>query len=241
MDDAIGQHLERVEGDRTDAPQFLSMLLFKFVAYVTKPANVGSISEGLTRVRDELTPKIKALCPRVGVPSAPAPAVATTTASTVADGASERPVEVVAIGVSTGGPNALGDIIPALPKDLAVPVVIVQHMPPMFTKLLADRLNRFRHILTRDQAAKSILCDRVPLVGGELVPCHGFLPIFGNAHTKEIDLASQELRRGVFLRSGQVQPPSGLIVVLGHRLAYQEQRSSAKTNCRSWLSCYAPV
>jgi two-component system chemotaxis response regulator CheB len=47
----------------------------------------------------------------------------------------------VVIGVSTGGPEALAALLPALPRDLPVPVLIVQHMPPMFTKLLADRLN----------------------------------------------------------------------------------------------------
>jgi two-component system chemotaxis response regulator CheB len=48
----------------------------------------------------------------------------------------------VAIGVSTGGPTALAAVIPALPADLRVPVVIVQHMPPMFTGFLADRLQK---------------------------------------------------------------------------------------------------
>jgi len=52
-----------------------------------------------------------------------------------------RPIEVVTIGVSTGGPNALASLIPQLPRDFPVPIVLVQHMPPMFTKFLADRLN----------------------------------------------------------------------------------------------------
>jgi two-component system chemotaxis response regulator CheB len=46
----------------------------------------------------------------------------------------------VAIGVSTGGPNALAEVLPEFPADFPVPVVIVQHMPPLFTKLLAERL-----------------------------------------------------------------------------------------------------
>ncbi len=49
-------------------------------------------------------------------------------------------VDVVAIGISTGGPGALMEIIPSLPADFPVPILIVQHMPPVFTKLLADRL-----------------------------------------------------------------------------------------------------
>ena len=47
--------------------------------------------------------------------------------------------KVVAIGVSTGGPTALGAILPMLPVDFALPILVVQHMPPLFTRLLADR------------------------------------------------------------------------------------------------------
>ncbi|MCB9056954.1 MAG: chemotaxis response regulator protein-glutamate methylesterase [Calditrichae bacterium] len=49
--------------------------------------------------------------------------------------------EVVAIGISTGGPKALAHVIPQLDSSLKVPVLIVQHMPPLFTKALADSLN----------------------------------------------------------------------------------------------------
>ncbi|MBN1852236.1 MAG: chemotaxis response regulator protein-glutamate methylesterase [Pirellulales bacterium] len=55
---------------------------------------------------------------------------------------SAKPVEIVCIGISTGGPSALTQLVPKLPADLAAPVLIVQHMPPIFTKSLADDLNK---------------------------------------------------------------------------------------------------
>ncbi len=50
--------------------------------------------------------------------------------------------EIVTIGISTGGPNALSQMLPRLPKDLGVPVLIVQHMPPVFTQSLAASLDK---------------------------------------------------------------------------------------------------
>ena len=49
---------------------------------------------------------------------------------------------VIAIGASTGGPNALFELIENLPKPLRVPVVITQHMPPMFTAILAEHIGK---------------------------------------------------------------------------------------------------
>ena len=104
--------------------------------YVTKPANVGSVAEAFARIKSELIPKIKALCGIREIAPADLPPVKAVMRRPAPAGA----IEVVAIGVSTGGPNALSDLLPRLPRDLPVPIVIVQHMPPIFTKLLADRL-----------------------------------------------------------------------------------------------------
>jgi two-component system chemotaxis response regulator CheB len=49
-------------------------------------------------------------------------------------------IDIVVIGVSTGGPQALMDVLPVFTVDFPVPILIVQHMPPVFTRLLAERL-----------------------------------------------------------------------------------------------------
>src|SRR5262245_359492 len=126
--------------------------------YVTKPANVGSVAAAIERIRAEMVPKIKGLCrrqdpaaaapPKVSLvppPAAPIPkAPITARPATLAPAALTlgRAVDVVAIGVSTGGPNALADLIPALDANLGVPILITQHMPAVFTRFLADRLNQ---------------------------------------------------------------------------------------------------
>jgi two-component system chemotaxis response regulator CheB len=61
-------------------------------------------------------------------------------------------IDVVAIGVSTGGPTALQEIIPRLAADFPVPILAVQHMPPMFTASLAERLNAVSAIQVREGA-----------------------------------------------------------------------------------------
>jgi two-component system, chemotaxis family, protein-glutamate methylesterase/glutaminase len=107
--------------------------------YVTKPANVGSVSAGMQCVRDQLVPKIKALCP-LNKPLAAASGIAGALKRPLA-GRTKNRIDVIAIGSSTGGPQALTTVLKALPKNIGVPIVIVQHMPPVFTKHLADRLN----------------------------------------------------------------------------------------------------
>lgn len=108
--------------------------------YVAKPV-AQNASDGIAALRQELLPKILALFPAEGwqcpvefpykstfTPAAPA----------------QRPTSipgVLVIGVSTGGPAALERILPGLPADFPLPILIAQHMPRVFTSLLAERLD----------------------------------------------------------------------------------------------------
>ena len=67
------------------------------------------------------------------------------------------PVEVVAIGVSTGGPNALSRLMPTIPASIPVPIVIVQHMPATFTKTLASRLDATSQLRIQEGQAGEVL------------------------------------------------------------------------------------
>jgi len=128
--------------------------------YVTKPSNVGSAAQALERIRSELIPKIKAICSRApGTSLAPPLPVlpASPVSARPAGPRMEERIDVVAIGVSTGGPNALAELIPSLPANLPVPVVIVQHMPPVFTRLLAERLAAKSQIAVAEGQAGAVL------------------------------------------------------------------------------------
>jgi two-component system, chemotaxis family, protein-glutamate methylesterase/glutaminase len=110
--------------------------------YVTKPSHVGSVAASIDRVRVELIPKIKALVGASRQRVAPGAASRPRTPNVAARPDRLNPVEAIVIGCSTGGPDALAVIAAGLPADLGVPLIIVQHMPPLFTRLFADRLDR---------------------------------------------------------------------------------------------------
>ncbi len=140
--------------------------------YVLKPGRSGDAAENLARVRGELLPRIFALCPAVsgprrleGIRPPARPQAAPRPRATRL--APRGPIEVVAIGTSTGGPSALAELVPALPESLPVPVVIVQHMPPEFTRFLADRLDRRSALHVREAS------NGDPLVAGDVLIAPG--------------------------------------------------------------------
>ncbi len=111
--------------------------------YVAKPAGQSGREAAIRALSQDLIPKIQALTsqPKPVIPYAPRiPLLAPMAPLPKAQPISSEPV-VLAIGVSTGGPAALDLLLPALPASFPLPVLIVQHMPELFTRLFAERLN----------------------------------------------------------------------------------------------------
>jgi two-component system, chemotaxis family, protein-glutamate methylesterase/glutaminase len=131
--------------------------------YVTKPSNVGSVAESRQNISEQLIPKLIALtgARRLVVRTAALPAPLPVPVAERAGVGARRttPFGVLAIGSSTGGPDALAVILRALPADLPVPVVVVQHMPPVFTRMLAQRLDSICP-LTITEAVEGDLFER---------------------------------------------------------------------------------
>jgi two-component system, chemotaxis family, protein-glutamate methylesterase/glutaminase len=126
--------------------------------YFTKPSNTGGLEASLAVIREQLIPEIKALCgksapgqkdssPRKPISGIPRPGPSS----------EPGPARVLAIGASTGGPVALAEIFRRLPADFPVPIVVAQHMPPMFTRLLAERLTAESAIRAQEGGPNSIL------------------------------------------------------------------------------------
>ncbi|HZZ77342.1 MAG TPA: chemotaxis response regulator protein-glutamate methylesterase [Gemmataceae bacterium] len=120
--------------------------------YFTKPASSGGMDASLDVIRRQLVPQIKALAE-----GARARASRTSTAKSLPADDGGHEVRIVAIGASTGGPTALAEIFTRLPGDLGVPIVLVQHMPPMFTRLLAERLTAQSPVRVQEGATGTAL------------------------------------------------------------------------------------
>lgn len=102
--------------------------------YAMKPEAAVPSPDALAFLAAEVVSRIEQCCPGF---SRDQPVV-----RKAARGSSQaqKRIDIVAIGVSTGGPQALMDVLPVFTVDFPVPILIVQHMPPVFTRLLAERL-----------------------------------------------------------------------------------------------------
>ena len=153
--------------------------------YVTKPTAQNGAADAVATLARDLLPRIRALFPAQQASILPAKSSRTTEA------AHHHQPEIVVVGVSTGGPAALQALLPMLPADFPVPIVIAQHMPQLFTALLAERLNRECGLTVREAAPA-------------MLPEPGTVSIArGDWH---LEFAPAPLGRGHMLRLSQAAP-----------------------------------
>ena len=164
------------------------------VDFVTKPA--GEVSADLSKIAAELTRKLIATAASKPRPAMTAAAPPPRRASTLPTGATTTLPgglpRLCVIAVSTGGPAALSELIPALPGDLRLALVIIQHMPPHFTAALAERLDAISQLTVREAvngdrpiAGLALIApgdkhlefdERGAIVLGDAPPVHGCRP-----------------------------------------------------------------
>lgn len=136
--------------------------------YATKASNIGSLDKSMSMLRDELVPKIRHLLhwqPPAGPPSSVLPVMRPMMAPRPPRALVRR---ALVIGISTGGPAALSEIVPLFPADFSAPVLIVQHMPPMFTRLLAERLQTKSSLEVREaQENDAVMPGRILIAPGD--------------------------------------------------------------------------
>jgi len=117
------------------------------------PKQSSFVSLDIVKIREELIAKIKAAAGSHRRRRPPTPSQTMPPAAPLRQVPNHPPASLVALGTSTGGPKALQEILPLLPADLSVPVVIVQHMPPGFTGPFARRLNNLCKVEVREAQA----------------------------------------------------------------------------------------
>lgn len=109
--------------------------------FAMKPTASGHINDAMEKLQADLLPKILQLVD-LNANTNPSRIVKTNYNPLEVEKQSQanHRIDAIAIGVSTGGPDALAKLLMDVPKNLPVPILITQHMPPVFTDLLAKRL-----------------------------------------------------------------------------------------------------
>ena len=141
-------------------------------AVATPPPAVRPRVDTPAAPRPAMPTPAPAVRPRVDTPAAPRPAMPTPPPAAAPGGrakprAKSSRIEVVVIGVSTGGPEALGQLLPLLPRTLPVPVAVVIHLPQLFTDSLVSSLQQKCPLNVQEAA------DGRPLQAGTIVVASG--------------------------------------------------------------------
>ncbi|TWU58740.1 Chemotaxis response regulator protein-glutamate methylesterase [Rubripirellula tenax] len=171
----------------TGARSTMQALALGAFDFILKPSG-ADLQQNIQQLQSDFAPKIEALLtsrrPRMGTSKEIRQASPTTPIPQT-----QFEPQIVVIGTSTGGPTALTRMLPMLPANFPVPILLVQHMPPMFTKTLADDLNRLCKIEVREA------------IGGEQPQAGQVFIAPGGRHMKAVRTSS-----GVYLRVTDDEP-----------------------------------
>ncbi len=146
--------------------------------YVSKPSKTRGLDDARNRIRVELLPKLRGLiktrfttappppaphAPPIAAPAAARPPLRPQNAADAGTPIPRvkrlgRPADLVAVGSSTGGPEALATVLSSIEEPLPVPMVITQHMPAVFTRALAARLSDRTGHNVKEAAGGEVLC-----------------------------------------------------------------------------------
>ena len=162
---------------RRRAMATLDTLAMGTIDYVAKPSSIGGVGSTIRSIVEEMSARIKALgAPATrGVAWCPEPSEPAT-----------RVLQVVVLGISTGGPDALEALLTAIPRDFMVPMLIVQHMPPQFIGQLARRLD------TRSALAVTEAVDGQVVAPGQAVLAPGEHHLVVRKRGVEVLVATQQ-------------------------------------------------
>lgn len=173
-----------------DASITLEALAAGALDFIAKP-QVKSVQEGMQVISEALRNALRLVRLKKGLPIYDTPPVQFKITTPQPAPIKKRPLaippagkfECIVIGVSTGGPNALSVLIPKLPQKIGCPILLVQHMPAMFTASLAERLKKVSKINVKEaQEGESILPDSIYIApGGKHMVAR---PFFGNKEWK---------------------------------------------------------
>jgi len=147
------------------ADKTLEALSLGAIDFVEKPSGSNDYRTNFQKIRGELLPKLRLLkLQKSFLAPQPSPASPPATSPKRAPSVLRKECEVIAIASSTGGPNALNIVLPEISREANVSILIVQHMPPLFTKQFALSLDQKTEYTVREAATGDIVAPGTAFV-----------------------------------------------------------------------------
>ena len=125
--------------------------------FVPKPTSAKDVFEAVSYIEKEVVPKVRYWSSQNRRDEASQSKPVNSKNNVSLPSVPQKPIEIVAIGSSTGGPNALADLLSRLPADFDLPILVAQHMPKLFTKPLAERLDKLSPLKVSEASDNTVI------------------------------------------------------------------------------------